>query len=173
MKNYYEELEVNPNASKEVIEKVYKVLAKKYHPDMNSGADKAAAEEKFKRVSEAYEVLSDDEKRRKYDLSLQNTEKTISYDEYIKVKEEKDAVARKLSNLQTSIDNYNQQIRNNYRPTYNYTYSNRHKPSKLELYIQKLKKRLENFFIFVLFVVTIILMINAFLHSEFLKFLIK
>ena len=46
MKNYYDELEVSKNASKEVIEKVYKVLAKKYHPDMNQGDSKKEAEEK-------------------------------------------------------------------------------------------------------------------------------
>lgn len=69
MKNYYEILEVSETASKEVIEKVYKVLAKKYHPDVNPENIKEA-EEKFKEISEAYEVLSDDTKRKAYDIEL-------------------------------------------------------------------------------------------------------
>ena len=63
MRNYYDELEVSKTASKEMIGKVYKILAKKYHPDTTNETDKHAAEEKFKKISEAYEVLYDDEKR--------------------------------------------------------------------------------------------------------------
>lgn len=71
MKNYYEILEVNENASKEVIDKVYKVLAKKYHPDLQQiSSDKKNAEEKLKEINEAYAVLSDDFKRKKYDEEL-------------------------------------------------------------------------------------------------------
>jgi curved DNA-binding protein CbpA len=70
MENYYELLEVNENASQEVIEKVYKTLAKKYHPDLNPDNPKAA-EEKFKKVSAAYEVLSNETKRKEYDQKLQ------------------------------------------------------------------------------------------------------
>lgn len=71
MKNFYEILEVNENASKEVIEKVYKVLAKKYHPDLQRTPDeKEKAEEKMKEINEAYSILSDIEKRRKYDMEL-------------------------------------------------------------------------------------------------------
>lgn len=71
MKNYYEVLEVNENASKEVIEKAYKVLAKKYHPDLQEDKNKKAAEEKIKVLNEAYEVLSDPEKHQYYDAKLQ------------------------------------------------------------------------------------------------------
>ena len=63
-KDYYEILGVNKNASKEEIKKVYKKLAKKYHPDISK--DKST-EEKFKEISEAYAVLSDDNKRSQYD----------------------------------------------------------------------------------------------------------
>ena len=66
MKSYYEILEVSETASQEVIERVYKVLAKKYHPDMNLDNPKEA-EEKFKEVSTAYETLSNPDKRKKYD----------------------------------------------------------------------------------------------------------
>jgi molecular chaperone DnaJ len=64
-RDYYEVLGVNKNASEDEIKKAYRQLAKKYHPDMNQG-DKGA-EAKFKEVNEAYEVLSDTDKKAKYD----------------------------------------------------------------------------------------------------------
>ncbi len=65
MKDYYKILEVSQNASKEEIKKAFKRLAKKHHPDINKGDKKA--EERFKEVSEAYEVLGREDERRKYD----------------------------------------------------------------------------------------------------------
>jgi molecular chaperone DnaJ len=64
-KDYYELLDVSRNASEEEIKKAYRKLALQYHPDRNPG-DKQS-EEKFKEVSEAYQILSDAEKRAKYD----------------------------------------------------------------------------------------------------------
>ena len=64
-RDYYEVLGVDRNADDAAIKKAYRVLAKKYHPDMHPG-DKEA-EQKFKEASEAYAVLSDAEKRRQYD----------------------------------------------------------------------------------------------------------
>ncbi len=64
-RDYYEVLGVAKNAGDGEIKKAYRVLAKKYHPDMNPG-DKEA-EKKFKEASEAYAVLSDSDKRRQYD----------------------------------------------------------------------------------------------------------
>jgi molecular chaperone DnaJ len=64
-KDYYEILGVPRNATKEQIKDAYRRLAMQYHPDRNKSPD---AEEKFKEISEAYAVLSDDEKRRQYDL---------------------------------------------------------------------------------------------------------
>ena len=70
MKNYYRILELSENASKEVIEKAYKALAKKYHPDTKVGISKQKAEEKLKEINEAYSVLSDDFLKEQYDKEL-------------------------------------------------------------------------------------------------------
>ena len=70
MSNLYEILEVSEKASKEVIDKAYHVLAKKYHPDLQNGNAKKIAEEKMKKINEAYEILGDTEKRKKYDEEL-------------------------------------------------------------------------------------------------------
>ncbi len=64
-KDYYGTLKVKENASSDEIKKAYRDLAKKYHPDANP--NNKAAEEKFKEISEAYYVLSDEKKRRDYD----------------------------------------------------------------------------------------------------------
>ena len=64
-KDYYSILGISRNASEREIKQAYRKLARQYHPDVNSG-DKSA-EAKFKQINEAYEVLSDKEKRRKYD----------------------------------------------------------------------------------------------------------
>lgn len=64
-KDYYQVLGINKNASPEEIKRAYRKLAMKYHPDRNPG--NKAAEEKFKDINEAHEVLSDPKKRQKYD----------------------------------------------------------------------------------------------------------
>jgi len=61
-RNYYEILEIDKNATLEEIKKTYRKLALKYHPDKNPNG-----EEKFKKIAEAYAVLSDSERRKNYD----------------------------------------------------------------------------------------------------------
>lgn len=63
-KSLYETLEVSPNATSDEIKKSYRRLARKYHPDINKEKD---AEEKFKEINAAYEILSDEQKRKQYD----------------------------------------------------------------------------------------------------------
>ena len=66
MRDYYEILGVNKDANENEIKKAYRSLAKKYHPDLNPD-NKEEAEQKFKEASAAYEILSDPEKRSRYD----------------------------------------------------------------------------------------------------------
>lgn len=70
MKNYYEILEVSENASFEVIEKAYRTLAKKYHPDIQPRDKLYWAEVNFKEITEAYDVLSNPTLRKNYDMEL-------------------------------------------------------------------------------------------------------
>lgn len=67
MNNYYEILEVSPKASTDVIEAVYKRLAKKYHPDLQEEHKRAGFENKMKEINLAYETLKDPVKRKQYD----------------------------------------------------------------------------------------------------------
>ena len=64
-RDYYEVLGISRSADKDAIKKAYRKMAKKYHPDSNAG--NPDAEEKFKEVTEAYNVLSDPEKKKLYD----------------------------------------------------------------------------------------------------------
>src|SRR6266850_1649524 len=69
-RDYYEVLGLSKTATEDEIKKAFRKLARKHHPDVNPG-DKSA-EEKFKELNEAYEVLSDPEKRKRYDQLGQN-----------------------------------------------------------------------------------------------------
>lgn len=82
-KNYYDILQINQNASPEIIEKAYKTLAKKYHPDLQEESNKKEAEEILKEINEAYEILSNPEKKASYDQDLKN--ETISKEDYDKI----------------------------------------------------------------------------------------
>ncbi|MGN1327231.1 MAG: DnaJ domain-containing protein [Clostridia bacterium] len=95
MENLYDILEVSKKASKEVIEKAYKTLAKKYHPDVQTPENKSNAEEMMKKINEAYSVLSDEQKRNEYDKKLLEQEN--------------------LSNLNEQSSNINYQNNNNYQ----------------------------------------------------------
>lgn len=67
VKDYYDLLGVSKNASEADIKKAYRKLAREHHPDMVKDSDKDAAEKKFKEINEAYQVLSDSQKRKQYD----------------------------------------------------------------------------------------------------------
>lgn len=98
MKNYYEILEVDKNASEEVIEKAYKTLAKKYHPDLQNNNK---SQNKMQQINEAYEILSNDFKRREYDEKLKR--QTVSVEEYNKIIRENNKLRQDLQQA-TSIN---------------------------------------------------------------------
>lgn len=66
----YEILEVSEKASNEVIDKAYKILAKRYHPDLQQPGNRKQAEEKMKQINDAYDTLSNVHKREEYDAGL-------------------------------------------------------------------------------------------------------
>jgi len=77
--DYYKILEVSRNATNQDIKKAYRRLALKYHPDKNPASQKEEATNKFKLISQAYEVLSDETKRRTYDRRGNATSKSSSF----------------------------------------------------------------------------------------------
>lgn len=83
-KTYYEILEVSENASPEVIEKAYKILVKKYHPDLQPPEEKKNAENKMKEINEAYDILGDEEKKKKYDDELASEREQAQREEELK-----------------------------------------------------------------------------------------
>ena len=119
MKNYYEELEVSKNASDEVINRAYKVLAKKYHPDTTT-VDKQLAEERFKKISEAYETLSNKQKREAYDKTLTPD---VDINKYNKMLQDNRKLSKELLKLKAELDNINSS-RVNYNSTNQRTNTN-------------------------------------------------
>ena len=128
MKNYYEILEVNEKASPEIIDKVYKVLVKKYHPDLQPDEKKQKAEQNIKLINEAYDVLSDKNKRELYDKELQNkfidiNEYNLIINENIKLKNELNNIKSKI-NYYNNYNTYNNSANNNTYSNYNNYYYN-------------------------------------------------
>lgn len=102
-KNYYEILEVDKNASKEIIDKAYKTLAKRYHPDLQTQEGKEQKEEMMKKVNEAYDVLSDENKRTAYNQQLAS--QNVSMDEYQKILLENELLKQQLETARQNIQN--------------------------------------------------------------------
>lgn len=97
MKNYYKILEVNENASYEVIEKAYKVLAKKYHPDIWPKDKIYFAESKFKEITEAYNILSNYDLRSEYDAKMGFN--NSSYNAYNNLYDENQKLRKELNSM--------------------------------------------------------------------------
>lgn len=146
-KNYYEILEVNKNASPEIIEKAYKTLVKKYHPDLQENNLKLEYEKKIKEINEAYEILSNPEKRKNYDIDLENNE--ISKEDYNNLYYENTKLRNEINNLKNNIhksNNYQSQNNQNYQNTINQEETNEKinnavNKAYYDAYIQDLKNR--------------------------------
>lgn len=99
MKTYYEILEVDKNASMDIIKKVFKYKIKQNHPDLFSGDEKVKADNITKELNQAYDVLSDDEKRKEYDLIL-SQENEINTQSMV---EENNTLREEIEFLKSSI----------------------------------------------------------------------
>lgn len=157
-KNYYDILEVNKNASPEIIEKAYRTLVKKYHPDLQDNNLKAEYEEKIKLINEAFEVLSDSEKRKNYDLDLKQTEVSVEdynnlINENLKLKNEINYLKNNINNnfynkinenynnINKNNSNNNKNINNYYSENIRQKYNNAINKAYYDAYIQDLKNR--------------------------------
>ena len=169
MKNYYEILEVSEKASYEVIEKAYKILAKKYHPDLQTSENTKWAEEKFKEIGEAYEILSNDISRQNYDIqlyeykkSLNNSSETNNYETLIKHTQELENELKSIKEKQNHINSvnnsanenqldnttnlFNQTIRKAYSDAYNDVYNSSYNNGiKIYSFSKKIKTMLKKF----------------------------
>ncbi len=148
-KNYYKILQIDRNASPEIIEKAYKTLAKKYHPDLQSENNKEKYEEIFKVINEAYQTLSDPSLKASYDKSLSDNE--ISRDKYDMLYRQNQELKSELNDLQSQrnyFNNHQQNIQNTNIPqdyTNNIKYEQEIQQAKQkayhDAYIQDLKNR--------------------------------
>lgn len=102
--NYYEILEVSPKASKDVIEAVYKQLAKKYHPDLRQRVESAGDDSKMKEINLAYETLRDPLKRQQYDTFLMKHSGTGANKQG--TVQQKQVIKTKLDQVQNIVTNY-------------------------------------------------------------------
>lgn len=162
MENLYEILEVSKNASPEVIDKAYKTLAKKYHPDVSQ--DKEKAEKMMKKLNSAYEILSNPKTREEYDYNLNQEELTNNNVQSEIKKEENKVQYNTYYNIQNNQEQQNDDnIYNNYYVQEN-DYAN-----NLNLFKRirniKLDKNTKIFLLIVLFII-ILLIIKLFLLIE-------
>lgn len=148
-KNFYDILEINMNASQEIIDKAYKVLVKKYHPDLqNSAEEKAKCEAKIKEINEAFDTLSNHQKRQEYDKFI--LESQISEEDYNDLYTENENLKREINTLKNnsnaSINNsYNNENSkkdfNNQNADFEKEYKNAINKAYHDAYIQYLKNR--------------------------------
>lgn len=146
MKNYYELLEVSQNASSEVIEKAYKTLVKKYHPDLQPDNNKKNAEQKIKDINEAYEILSDKNKKAEYDRKLAITkyqEEKQHINDVNRTNYQNNNTSKRVvkppnpNNTQNSSNNIN--FQNEYQKKMNEEFERAYQDAYNKAYIQNLK----------------------------------
>lgn len=115
-KNYYQILQIDKEASQDIIEKAYKTLAKKYHPDLQAEENKKNAENILKKINEAYEILSNPSKREAYNKTIEQS--TISQEQYKEIIHQNEYLKNKLKN-NSSVQNSNLNNNLNFENYYN------------------------------------------------------
>lgn len=142
----YEILEVSENASEEIIEKAYKVLAKKYHPDLQGASEKQVAEEKMKKINEAYDVLGNADKRKEYDEQLRQEREAEKARYYQEQNFQAESVQKNYSASYTNnTSNENQQVYNYEEDKLKYQEKLREEEAEQRKIMQeKLNKEYEN-----------------------------
>ena len=141
-KNYYEILEVDKNASKEIIDKTYKILVKRYHPDLQDAETKKQYEEKIKKVNEAYSVISNEYQRSEYDKQLE--EREVSKEEYEKILKENILLKEQISKLvndRQNIEKINREKQEQAYKDYNEKVNQAVNQAYQDAYVQDLKDR--------------------------------
>lgn len=140
-KNYYDILQVNKNASPEIIEKAYKTLAKKYHPDLQTEENKKQAEEILKEINEAYEVLSNPEKKQMYDTSLSQQETKNNSSTYYKQSRTNDSAPTTKISKEELLFRQQQELLHQQEMAYQQQLQRIREKAYYDAYIQDLKKR--------------------------------
>lgn len=135
-KNYYQILQIDVNASPEIVEKAYKTLVKKYHPDLQDETQKKVFQEILKEINEAYETLSNTQKRKEYNTYLNNT--FVSRQAFDKLYAENQILKEKLSKLEAFYKNNQNSyysVKTNIYPNYKYNIKKDH-PKSLYDYLK-------------------------------------
>ncbi len=132
--NYYEILEVEKNASFNEIKSKYRKLAMKYHPDKNPNNPKA--EEKFKRIGEAYEVIGNKEKRSEYDKKILEKENG-NFEKKVKAKKE---------NYSKDFSFNPMNLKNMFNKTFDVSNMRKESAEEMKNYKENIQNSFENFF---------------------------
>lgn len=154
MKNYYEILGVPDNASQDEIKKIYRSLSKTYHPDVYV-SDKSFAERKFQDINEAYDVLSNISKRKKFDESLKNKSKNQHF--YKKSKSNYEDLKKNNSQNEDTSSDENADKDNEQKSYYQNNKKKYNSSKKNDQLIQFLK---DNKISVLIFIIAIIFVIN-------------
>lgn len=171
MKNYYKILEVNETASSEVIEKAYKVLAKKYHPDLWPKDKIYIAENKFKEITEAYNVLSNYDLRADYDAQMGFNNN--SYNSYDNLYDENQKLKQELNNIKIKNESQNYIKNSSNEKNKKDSYFKRYSDNLKDLIVNETKKspdeRSRDFTALILTVIIISILIFIFWKVPFLN----
>ncbi len=179
MKDYYELLEVSKNASEDTIKKVFRMLIKKNHPDLFEGKARTKAEEKVKLLNEAYAVLSDKEKREKYNIQLEESnrnatiETLIQENEYLKsvIEEKNNFIKEYFEDMEVDVKKITDDFGDNYEIETEITHENNIFNNAYDLY--KSKQRMKQALYMGMMIIVGIIILKAFTGIDIFKIFIQ